>query len=142
MSQDQGLRMTRTRRVILESLREREDHPTAEEVFASVREQIPRVSLGTVYRNLKLMADAGLIQRLERAGSQARFDGRSEDHLHLCCRRCGRVDDVPGDLVRRPEYPSTIAGHRVLGYDVQLISLCPRCQDRPSIERREREDSE
>jgi Fur family transcriptional regulator, ferric uptake regulator len=87
-------RMTRQRQVILEQLREVCSHPTADEVYGMVRRRLPRISLGTVYRNLEMLVKAGLIRRLDMAGRQRRYDGNVEHHYHVRCSRCGCVGDV------------------------------------------------
>lgn len=87
-------RMTRQRAVILEELRKTKSHPTADELYSIVRERLPRISLGTVYRNLDFLADSGEIRRLEAAGSTKRFDGDISWHQHVRCLRCGRIGDV------------------------------------------------
>ena len=87
-------RMTRQRAVILEELRKLKSHPTADELYSIVRERLPRISLGTVYRNLDFLADSGEIRRLEAAGSTKRFDGDISNHQHVRCIYCGRVGDV------------------------------------------------
>ena len=68
-------RMTHQRRIILEELRNTRSHPTADEVYEIVRKRIPKISLGTVYRNLELLSESGVIQKLEIGGTQKRFDG-------------------------------------------------------------------
>ncbi|MBQ3059001.1 MAG: transcriptional repressor [Desulfovibrio sp.] len=93
MSQVQT-RMTRQRAVILEELRKTKSHPTADELYSIVREHLPRISLGTVYRNLDFLADSGEIRRLESAGSIKRFDGNLAHHQHVRCVCCGRIGDV------------------------------------------------
>src|SRR5499425_1903888 len=82
-----GLRLTGPRRVILEVLRGTESHPTAEWVHRVVRRRLPRVSLGTVYRNLRLLVAEGLVQELP--GPHARFDGNTSEHHHFTCVGCG-----------------------------------------------------
>jgi Fur family ferric uptake transcriptional regulator len=67
--------MTRQRKVILEEIRKTDSHPTADELYQRVRQRLPHVSLGTIYRNLETLAASGLIQKLEMGGSQKRFDG-------------------------------------------------------------------
>jgi Fur family peroxide stress response transcriptional regulator len=74
------------------------DHPTAAEVYEQVRREYPRISLGTVYRNLASMADDGEILRLSFAGEPDRFDPKTHDHLHVICRVCGRIFDTDGSL--------------------------------------------
>ena len=82
-------RMTRQRAVILEELRKVKTHPTADELYSIVRERLPRISLGTVYRNLDFLADTGEIRRLEAAGTTKRFDGDISWHQHVRCIHCG-----------------------------------------------------
>src|SRR5713226_5080679 len=86
-----GLRLTGPRRVVLDVLRSTESHPTAEWVHRVVRRRLPRVSLGTVYRNLRLLVGEGLVAEIQ--GPHARFDANLEAHHHFTCVRCGRILD-------------------------------------------------
>ena len=121
--------MTRQRRVILEELRKADSHLTADEVYQMVRRRLPRISLGTVYRNLEVLSESGVIRKLELGGSQRLFDGKAGGHYHVRCIRCGRVDDVSGDLspiisdILRDVSDYEIIGHRLL-----LTGLCPGCK--------------
>ena len=94
MTETKFQRNTPQRRVILEELQKTSSHPTAAELYAKVRRRLPRISLGTVYRNLDLLAEMGKIQKLDLAGGETRFDGNPEPHCHMRCVRCGRVDDL------------------------------------------------
>ncbi len=87
-------RMTQQRAVILEELRKVKSHPTADELYGMVRKRMPRISLGTVYRNLDFLAETGEILKLESAGSIKRFDGDTSWHQHVRCVHCGRIGDV------------------------------------------------
>ncbi len=91
-----GLRLTGPRRVVLEVVRGTDSHPTAERVHEMVRRRLPRVSLGTVYRNLRLLVAQGLVNELP--GPHARFDGNVSDHHHFTCLGCGRIADVAGTM--------------------------------------------
>ena len=122
------LRMTRQRQVILEEIREARRHPTADEVFARVRRRLPRISLGTVYRTLDLLSESGLIRRLEFGGSQRRFDGRIEEHHHIRCLGCGRLDDVDPASLDLGRVPARLDGYLVIGLRLELIGLCAACQ--------------
>src|SRR5207245_8088638 len=91
---DRGLRLTRPRRIILDVVRATDAHPTAAFVYRDVRRRLPRVSLATVYRNLRMLAAEGLLS--ERADVAAvRFDGNTATHDHFTCVACGRIYDVP-----------------------------------------------
>ena len=124
-------RDTRQRRVILDELRKVRSHPTAAELHEFARQRLPRVSLGTVYRNLELLAANGTIQKLEISGTESRFDGNAEQHWHIRCVRCGRVDDVhdvPADLpVASVE---SLTGYDVIGHHLEFIGICPECKRR------------
>ncbi len=90
------MKMNRTlqRQAIREELCKLTCHPTAEELYGIVRERVPQISLGTVYRNLEQLSECGMIRKLEVAGKQRRFDGNIEPHHHLRCRICGGVSDL------------------------------------------------
>jgi Fur family ferric uptake transcriptional regulator len=122
-------RKTRQREVILKELRRLRSHPTAVGLYEIVRRRLPRISLGTVYRNLERLADMGVIQKLVWAGSQARFDGNADCHHHVRCTRCGRVDDLPGpplDLAK-VKYDDC-HGYQLFGYRLEYLGICPRCR--------------
>lgn len=121
-------RMTRQRRVILETLRNTRSHPTADEVYAAVRARMPRISLGTVYRNLDFLADSGEILKLEAAGSTRRFDGVTAPHRHIRCTCCGRVADVA--IVTPEPDPAAVQveGFTVTGARIEYEGLCDACR--------------
>ncbi len=121
-------RMTRQRKVILDTLRRLKTHPTADEVFSIVRKQLPRISLGTVYRNLELLTEQGMVRKLETAGTQKRFDGDTSRHDHIKCIRCGRIDDLMVPLPELPEEQMTDTAYEVLDYNLELLGICPDCQ--------------
>ena len=87
-------RFSKRRQCILDNLESRKDHPTADMVYRSVRDQIPNISLGTVYRNLKDLADEGVIISFTQNGKE-HFDGNNHPHMHLCCSVCGKIEDLP-----------------------------------------------
>src|SRR5216117_3849696 len=92
-----GLRLTRPRRLILDVVRATEAHPTAALVYQRVRRRLPRVSLATVYRNLRVLAAEGfLAERADTGG--LRFDANSAPHAHFTCLVCGRIYDVPAGI--------------------------------------------
>ncbi len=120
-------RMTKQRAVILEALKSATSHPTADEIYGIVRKKLPRISLGTVYRNLELLSSCGEILRLDRAGVQKRFDGNTHPHLHVRCEICGKVADVhmpPPSGV----FPGTVPGFSVHSVEVEFIGICDGCE--------------
>src|SRR5919204_5809636 len=126
-----GFRLTAPRRAVLAVVRSIKTHPTAEEVHRLVIRRAPRVSLGTVYRNLRLLVDAGLLGELP--GPRARFDANTRAHHHFTCLRCGRIADVEapvaephsGALSKRVEARTglTITHHRI-----DFFGRCRDCQ--------------
>ncbi|MFQ3598005.1 MAG: transcriptional repressor [Chloroherpetonaceae bacterium] len=89
-----GQRYSRQREEVLRVVRETESHPTADWVYEQVRKTLPSVSLGTVYRNLNLLADEGLVKRVILNDGVVRFDGNTNDHHHFICTKTGRIYDV------------------------------------------------
>jgi Fur family transcriptional regulator, ferric uptake regulator len=122
-------RNTRQRQVILEELRKLKTHPTASGLYAIVRERLPKISLGTVYRNLEMLCEVGLVQKFEFGGGEARYDGTIDHHDHIRCANCGRLDDVccppldlPGDSA------NDLGGYTILGHRLEYFGVCPACQ--------------
>jgi len=130
LQKQSNLRMTRQRKVILEELRKVNTHPSADELYEMVRKRLPRISLGTVYRNLEILSESGDIQKLEPGCSLKRFDGNPSEHCHIRCIRCDRIADAPMvpdleiDLKRVNSTDFEIIGHRL-----EFIGVCPECSD-------------
>lgn len=130
MSTKKIIRMTNQRKIILEELKKVTSHPTADEVYRMVRERLPKISLGTIYRNLDILSESGLIQRLEVGGSQKRFDANLEDHYHIRCTECGSIEDIPKKSVPGLEDVfSGDLGYKITGHRIELIGICPDCRD-------------
>jgi Fur family transcriptional regulator, ferric uptake regulator len=122
-------RHTRQRRVILEVLQAVSSHPSAVELHELVRRRLPQVSLGTVYRNLDLLAGQGMVEKLEYSGGDARYDANTTRHDHFRCVRCGRVDDVmlPPLELARPE-GHDLRGYELISHRLEFLGVCPRCR--------------
>ena len=124
------LRMTRQRRFILEELDAPGRHPTADAVYQQVRLRIPNISLGTVYRNLEVLSQAGMIRKLHIGSGQKRYDRTLHKHYHVRCVQCGRISDLPagpfGDL-------DATAGENtsfdIMGHELEFEGLCGQCKD-------------
>jgi Fur family ferric uptake transcriptional regulator len=126
-------RQTRQRELILEIVRSTMDHPTAEWVFRQARRRLPRISLATVYRNLKELAGEGAIREMHAGGESARFDGNTGRHYHIRCVACGRVNDLPISVDERLEQAAGLAmSYRILGHEVEVRGVCPGCQSKES----------
>jgi len=136
-----GLRLTDQRRVVLEVLRGTDSHPTAEQVHRLVRRRLPRVSLGTVYRNLRLLVGEGLVAEIQ--GPHARFDANLEAHHHFTCVRCHRILDVDGPLAEPHAEAlrgriSARTGLAIAHQRIEFFGRCPQCQSAKVRPRRPR----
>jgi len=126
-------RNTSQRRVILEEVRGVSSHPTVEEIYAMAKKRLPRISLGTVYRNLEGLTNDGMVIKLQTAGTRKRFDGNPARHYHIRCVTCGRVDDLPVRVA--PDIEPAIkerTGYRILGCRMEFDGVCPRCRKKRS----------
>ncbi len=125
-----GLRLTAPRRLILEAVRSTDVHPTAAVVYRLVRRRLPRVSLATVYRNLRVLAAEGFLAERADAGG-LRFDGNMAAHDHFTCLACGRIYDVParrGVAARARVAAST--GFEVVNQRTEYYGRCSGCRRR------------
>lgn len=129
------LKYSRQRESILNFLENRKDHPTADTVYANLRKEFPNISLGTVYRNLSLLADIGQIQKIVTGEGPDRFDYTVNPHYHFICTECGNVLDID---VAIPEnfladagsnFSGSITGHRTYFY-----GLCEDCSHKNELQ--------
>ena len=126
-----GLPLTVQRRVVLEALATRTDHPTADQLLVDVRGRLPGVSRTTVYRVLERLVRLGLAVKTCTPGSAVRFDPRTERHHHLVCLHCERVIDVHApslDALRLPALRTS--GFEISDYSVHFRGTCPECRRR------------
>ncbi|MBI3579969.1 MAG: transcriptional repressor [Ignavibacteriales bacterium] len=123
-----GTKRSRQREKIFQVLKRTTSHPTAEWVYERVREQIPRISLGTVYRNLHILKEQGKIRELDFGEGLHRYDAMVEQHYHFVCQSCGVVKDldVPPqqDLHQRVE--SAVAG-TIRSHRLDFYGICNEC---------------
>ncbi len=123
------LKSSKQRDAVLTNLQSRYDHPTAEDIFLSVKEVIPSISLATVYRNLKLLENEGLILKIP-TGESDRYDGHTHSHYHFTCINCKKVIDVEikreVNLNALPcDFEGTVTSHSLMFY-----GICPDCKKR------------
>ena len=124
-----GHRYTAQRAAVYENLYSSTSHPTADDIFTSVRAEIPDISLATVYKALEAFVNCGVASKLTLGAGPARYDGRMDDHDHIRCWSCGRVSDV--DRARPSDWMQSVSAqtdYEVLGYRLELVGTCPACQ--------------
>ena len=123
------MKYSRQRELILKTLKENCIHPTAEQVYELIRREEPTVSLATVYRNLNLLAENGMVKKIEGLDGTAHFDHQTFDHYHFICTKCNRVFDIPCDIA--PDLAQDVesrTGFRIACYDVSFRGTCKSCQ--------------
>ena len=121
-------RFSHQRERIYQAVLGRRDHPTAEMVYQQLKPEMPRLSLGTVYRNLQQMAREGRLAEL--GGPVARFDAMTRPHTHFHCRFCGALLDlesVPYDEAL--DRTAAARGYQVAGHSLIFTGACPRCAE-------------
>ena len=125
------MRHTRQREIVLDLVRTSMEHPTVAWVYGRARRRLPRISLGTVYRNLKQLAEAGMIREIHAGGQPVRFDGNLGPHHHARCITCGRVEDlvIPFDT-RREQAAARALDFQVVAHHVEVQGLCAACRPR------------
>jgi Fur family ferric uptake transcriptional regulator len=120
-------RMTRQRRYILDELRKLRCHPTAKQLLRIISKKMPSISLATVYRNLDVLVNQGIVRRLE-IGESARYDADLGDHDHIRCISCGKVDDLDKLPARlKKDMINKQSQYRILGIRIDIFGLCPEC---------------
>lgn len=123
-----GQRFTEQRAAVYRFLLETEQHPSADDVFTSVRQVIPDISLATVYKSLETLANCGLASKLTYGDGSARYDGRTDPHPHARCLACGTVLDLPGRLdAKALAGLGELPGFSVEGYRVEVVGVCAAC---------------
>lgn len=123
-----GLPCTHQRQVLYRMLVEAGDHPSPEMLYERVRREIPSVSLGTVYRNIKTFLDNGLIDEVSLHHGSHRLEANTTPHHHLVCRSCRRMFDIPADQVEEPKLRGgPAAGFQLERFVVEAHGLCADC---------------
>jgi Fe2+ or Zn2+ uptake regulation protein len=127
---NQGKRCTVQRQIILETVLELENHPTADQVHEIVKGRLPGIAKPTVYRTLEHLARMGIITKACHPGSVTRYDPRTEAHHHLVCLQCNQFVDFEDDALDSLETPDTSdLGFEVSDLRVQLRGVCRSCRE-------------
>ena len=126
------VRFTRQRQAILDVVQSTDVHPDASWVYAQVKQVMPNISLGTVYRSLEALADDGYLVKIHSAGDVTRYDARKEDHHHAVCKCCGKILDVFSPNVRelKKALAALPAGFELQEVRLEFHGICPECASR------------
>jgi Fe2+ or Zn2+ uptake regulation protein len=122
-------RKTKQKEAILKVLKGTTSHPSADWIYEEVRKELPNISLGTVYRNLKLLRESGDILEIDLSGTVSRFNGNSENHYHFRCEQCGRVFDIDEPVDEKiDERIARKTGFKISHHRLEFRGLCKECQ--------------
>ena len=124
-------RNTKQRRKILEILNSTKEHPTAEWIYSKLKNQLPNLSLGTVYRNLKILQKQGAVASLRGLDTSDRFERQLECHHHFLCTKCGKIFDVNIPTEHMHSCCSQISESlhcEICGCEIRFIGTCKECQ--------------
>lgn len=125
-------RHSKKRDAVLDMIRSTTCHPSAEWVYQQLRAQYPDISLGTVYRNISLFKEEGLVSTIATVQGQERYDGNTADHVHLICSHCGAVLDVEGMEAEEGlmHQAALCTGAKVTACSLSFMGVCPECMAR------------
>jgi Fe2+/Zn2+ uptake regulation proteins len=121
--------MTKNRKLILDIIKNSKGHLTADEIMTIARMEHPSIAKGTIYRNLGLMTDEGLLRKVSVIGGPDHYDCRTDPHQHMVCAKCGSITDVTfGNNIK--ERIEQIVGTDILSFDMQINYICPDCRSK------------
>ena len=130
-----SMRSTKQRSMILEILKGTKSHPTAGWIYEQVKRRYSNISLGTIYRNLNLLKENGIIRELTFGKNTARYDANSEPHHHIFCLECGKLEDV--NCTVHPDLTKTVEeenGYKIVSHQLEFSGICPECLKKASSE--------
>ncbi|HHW69651.1 MAG TPA: transcriptional repressor [Tenericutes bacterium] len=125
------MKYSKQRDVILNTVLSSYNHPTAEEIYEIVRKEIPNISLGTVYRNLNKLAEAGIIKKIQMSNGNFRFDRQEDTYNHFYCKQCDQIHDIPSSNFK--DINTIIKdkiGYEIDIFDTMFVGICKNCQNK------------
>ncbi|MGN0155337.1 MAG: Fur family transcriptional regulator [Lachnospiraceae bacterium] len=126
-------RNTKQKQMILEAVKSRADHPTANQIYFDVWQQDNRISRGTVYRNLNLLSEKGEITDVELSDAD-RYDYRTDRHYHMLCTVCGEVFDAPVEYQQSADrIIEELTGFQIEGHNTVFKGICKNCSQKKSL---------
>lgn len=134
MKQRTRTRETRQRKVVYETIKNTQSHPTADWIFERVRNTVPKISLGTVYRNLSVLKEEGLINEIYGNDRRAHYDATVTPHAHFICSDCGSILDVHSKIDLDWRSLKELVGCEVAAQRVEFLGVCAACQHRSRVE--------
>lgn len=130
-----GVRITPQRHAVLEYLLNAMTHPTADEIYKALEGKFPNMSVATVYNNLRVLKEIGLVRELTYGDNSSRFDCDTSEHYHVICDECGRIVDFhypPLDEVE--SLAEQVTGFKINRHRMELYGVCESCRSINSAE--------
>ncbi|AMB99574.1 hypothetical protein AWM75_05985 [Aerococcus urinaehominis] len=126
---DEKVRITPQREAMIRYLVENENHPTAEMIFNDLKSSFTSMSLATVYNNLKLFNQLGIVKELNVGDEASHFDFAGDKHYHLICKNCGKIVDIYYPVLNEVEsFAHKLTGFDIIGHHLEIYGICPSCQ--------------
>lgn len=131
---ESGVRITPQRHAILEYLVQSMSHPTADEIYKALEGKFPNMSVATVYNNLRVFREVGLVKELTYGDSSSRFDFVTTDHYHVICEECGKIVDFHYPALDEVEqFASDVTGFKVSHHRMEIYGTCPECRAKHEV---------
>lgn len=125
---ESGVRITPQRHAVLEFLLTSETHPTADEIYRALEPKFPSMSVATVYNNLRILKELGLVQELTYGDDSSRFDSSPEQHYHIICEECGKIVDFHYPTLDEIEsLAERVSGFQINSHRMELYGVCDEC---------------
>ena len=126
-----GVRITPQRQAVLRFLIESNSHPTADEIYKALSPQFSNMSVATVYNNLKVFKDSGLVKELTYGDAASRFDFETDNHYHVICSECGKITDFHYPRLDEVEnIAQHITSFAVTHHRMEIYGVCPECMNK------------
>jgi len=133
-----GVRITPQRHAVLEYLLTSQSHPTADEIYKALESKFPNMSVATVYNNLRILKELGLVKELTYGDDSSRFDCSTEEHYYIICEECGKIVDFHYPTLDEIEsLAEKISGFEISHHRMELYGVCNECVDEKSQEKEE-----
>lgn len=123
----QATKRSHQRETILKALKNTKSHPTASAVYETVRQEIPNISLGTVYRNLAMLSESGQILKLDLGTGSEHFDGDTSLHYHIVCTKCNRISDIFEHITTLDGFAQKHFKGNISGHSLVFFGECENC---------------
>lgn len=133
---ESGVRITPQRHAVLEFLLNSAVHPTADEIYKALEGKFPNMSVATVYNNLRVLKEIGLVRELTYGDASSRFDSNTHEHYHIICNVCGKIVDFHYPILDEVEsLAQQVTGFEVSHHRMELYGKCEACQEMEAVQK-------